>query len=81
MITEGEEFAPTPDRATREQQILIANRIATFGYTAHLRSVAPRLSRLGVPPHDRLPLIAHSACARLGAIAPLYLGRNRGSGE
>lgn len=28
----GEEFASTPDRATREEQIVVANRIALHGY-------------------------------------------------
>jgi hypothetical protein len=28
----GEEFAPTPSQATREQQIIVANRIAVLGY-------------------------------------------------
>lgn len=31
----GEEFAPSPDKATMTQQIVVANRIATFGYTHH----------------------------------------------
>ena len=29
----GEQFAPSPDKATREQQIIVANRIAVDGYT------------------------------------------------
>lgn len=28
----GREFAPTPDKATREEQIVVANRIAVHGY-------------------------------------------------
>lgn len=28
----GEEFAPTPDRATRAEQVVVANRIALHGY-------------------------------------------------
>ncbi len=28
----GEEFAPTPDRATRAEQVVVANRIALRGY-------------------------------------------------
>lgn len=28
----GEEFAPSPDKATKEQQIMVANRIAVLGY-------------------------------------------------
>lgn len=28
----GEEFAPSPDKATKEQQIVVANRIAVDGY-------------------------------------------------
>lgn len=28
----GEEFAPSPDKATKEQQIIVANRIATLGW-------------------------------------------------
>jgi len=31
----GKDFAPTPDRATRLQQIVIANRISVFGYQTH----------------------------------------------
>lgn len=34
----GEEFAPSPDKATREQQIVVANRIAVTGWkTTHVR--------------------------------------------
>lgn len=29
----GEEFAPSPDQATREEQIIIANRIAVWGWS------------------------------------------------
>lgn len=29
----GEEYAPSPDKATKVQQIVIANRIALFGHT------------------------------------------------
>ena len=29
----GKEFAPTPDKATRDEQIIVANRISTQGYT------------------------------------------------
>ena len=29
----GTDFAPTPDRATREEQIIVANRIATYGWS------------------------------------------------
>jgi hypothetical protein len=29
----GREFARTPDRATKEEQIIVANRVALWGYT------------------------------------------------
>lgn len=45
----GEEFAPSPDKATREQQIIVANRIAVYGYTVVVHRDPAWAARKGVP--------------------------------
>lgn len=45
----GEEFAPSPDRATREEQIVVANRIAVYGYTTIVHRDPAWAARKGVP--------------------------------
>lgn len=45
----GEEFAPSPDKATREQQIVVANRIAFGGYRTTVNRDPEWAARKGVP--------------------------------
>lgn len=45
----GEEFAPTPQEATREEQIIVANRIAILGYKATVTRSPETIARYGVP--------------------------------
>jgi hypothetical protein len=45
----GEEFAPSPDKATREQQITIANRIAVLGWSKEMTRTPEEAERMGVP--------------------------------
>lgn len=46
----GEQFAPSPDKATREEQITIANRIAVEGYQQVVNRDPDWARRQGVPP-------------------------------
>jgi hypothetical protein len=45
----GEEFAPSPDKATREQQIIIANRVAVLGWSKEMTRTPEQAERMGVP--------------------------------
>lgn len=45
----GEEFAPSPDKATKEEQITVANRIALFGYKTVVNRDPEWAKRKGVP--------------------------------
>ena len=45
----GEEFAPSPDKATREEQIIIANRIAILGWSKEMTRTVEDAERMGVP--------------------------------
>ena len=45
----GEEFAPSPDKATKEQQIIVANRISVYGYKTTITRDADKAKRMGVP--------------------------------
>jgi hypothetical protein len=45
----GEEFAPSPDKATREQQITIANRVAVLGWSKEMTRTPEEAERMGVP--------------------------------
>jgi hypothetical protein len=45
----GEEFAPSPDKATREQQIEIANRVAILGWSKEMTRTPEQAERMGVP--------------------------------
>ena len=45
----GEEFAPSPDRATREQQIEVANRIAFTGWSTKWNRDPDWARRQGIP--------------------------------
>lgn len=45
----GEEFAPSPDKATREEQIIVANRIAIGGYKTIVHRDPKWAERKGVP--------------------------------
>lgn len=45
----GEEFAPSPDKATKEQQLVIADRISVEGYTTTITRDADRAKAMGVP--------------------------------
>lgn len=45
----GEEFAPSPDMATREEQIIIANRISVEGYNRLVHRDPDWARRQGVP--------------------------------
>ncbi len=45
----GEEFAPTPPKATKEEQIIVANRVSTQGYKT-IRHRDPKWAKIhGVP--------------------------------
>ena len=45
----GKEFAPTPDKATKEEQIIVAQRVSTLGYSATITR-DPEWARIhGVP--------------------------------
>jgi len=45
----GEEFAPSPDKATKEEQIKVANRIAVLGYKTVVHRDPEWAKRAGVP--------------------------------
>lgn len=45
----GEEFAPSPDLATREQQIIVAERIAVLGWSKEMTRTPEEAARKGVP--------------------------------
>ena len=45
----GEEFAPSPDKATKEQQIIVANRISVEGWRTTVTRDAERAKAMGVP--------------------------------
>lgn len=45
----GEEFAPSPDKASREQQIIIANRVAVLGWSKEMTHTPEQAERMGVP--------------------------------
>ena len=45
----GEEFAPSPDKATREEQITVAHRIAITGYKTVVHRDPDWAKRAGVP--------------------------------
>lgn len=45
----GEEFAPSPDKATKEQQIIVANRISVEGYRTLVKRDPDWARRQGVP--------------------------------
>lgn len=45
----GEEFAPSPDLATREQQIIVAERIAVLGWSKEMTRTPEQAARMGVP--------------------------------
>lgn len=45
----GEEFAPSPDKATKEEQIKVANRIAVLGYRTVVNRDPEWAKRAGVP--------------------------------
>lgn len=45
----GEEFAPTPQEATREEQIIVANRIAILGWSREMTRSPEDAERMGVP--------------------------------
>jgi peptidoglycan hydrolase-like protein with peptidoglycan-binding domain len=45
----GEEFAPSPDKATKEQQIIVANRISVFGWKTTVTRDPDKARRMGVP--------------------------------
>lgn len=45
----GEQFAPSPDKATREEQIIVANRISVEGYKQMVERDPDWARRQGVP--------------------------------
>ncbi len=45
----GEEFAPSPNKATKEQQIIVANRISVEGWKTTITRDADKARRMGVP--------------------------------
>jgi hypothetical protein len=45
----GEQFAPSPDEATREQQIIVAERIGFLGWSATVTRDKEYAKRIGVP--------------------------------
>lgn len=45
----GEEFAPSPDLATKEEQIIIANRIAVLGYKTTIHRDPQEAAIKGIP--------------------------------
>lgn len=45
----GKEFAPTPDKATKEEQIIVAHRISTQGYIGVINRDPDWAKRHGVP--------------------------------
>lgn len=45
----GEEFAPSPDKATREEQIIVANRISVEGYKKLVQRDPDWARRQGIP--------------------------------
>lgn len=55
----GEEFAPSPDKATREEQIIVANRISVEGYKRLVQRDPDWARRQGVPAEymwDQVPV-------------------------
>ena len=51
----GELFAPRPDKATPLQQIVVANRIAMFGFDAAFRRWDGRQQRVRLKRYDKNP--------------------------
>jgi len=45
----GEEFASSPNKATKEQQIIVANRISVEGWKTTITRDADKAKRMGVP--------------------------------
>ena len=45
----GEEFALSPDKATKEQQVIVANRISVEGWKTTVTRDADKAKRMGVP--------------------------------
>lgn len=45
----GEEFAPSPDKATREEQIIVAERIGFLGWKTVVQRDPKQAERMGVP--------------------------------
>lgn len=45
----GEEFAPSPDKATKEQQVIVADRISVEGWKTTVTRDADRARAMGVP--------------------------------
>lgn len=45
----GEQFAPSPDKATKEQQIIVANRIAVYGWKTKIKRDPVVAKRKGIP--------------------------------
>ncbi len=45
----GEEFAPSPNKATKEQQIIVADRISVEGWKTTVDRGADKARRMGVP--------------------------------
>lgn len=45
----GEEFAPSPDKATKTEQIIVANRVSVEGWKTTVTRDADKAKRMGVP--------------------------------
>ena len=45
----GEEFAPSPDKATKAEQIIVANRVSVEGWKTTVTRDADKAKRMGVP--------------------------------
>ena len=45
----GEEFAPSPDKATKAEQIIVANRVSVEGWKTTVTRDADKARRMGVP--------------------------------
>jgi hypothetical protein len=55
----GEQFAPSPDKATKEEQIIVANRIAVLGWKTTVHRDPEWAKRKGVPAvyqYDKKPV-------------------------
>jgi len=73
----GEEFAPSPDKATREEQIIVANRIAVLGWETVVIRDADSARRKGVPVeyHYKKPPVGFGGWGALpcaGGTPPLF---------